>query len=304
MIIIPTSILRKPDVDQEQPQFPIGVVERDTGIGRDTLRVWERRYGFPTPLRNHKGERMYSVAQLRRLQRIRRLLDQGMRPGKLLPLDEAGLAAMETSLQPVRVVPMDAAIGAILEASQSADIDRVASLLRQRYLEQGMQAFILHTLQPLLHQVGERWARGELQIFQEHFLSQQLTRFLHAESANLQQTARKPLVLLATLPGEEHGLGLLMVLAMLSSHGIASLNLGTQVPMDQICQAVNQYRADIVGITFSGAYPYSGIREHLQELRDSLAENVEIWIGGEGVRRLRKLPAGVHRFHSLQQLPL
>ena len=31
--------------------YSIGVVERDTGIDRDTLRVWERRYGFPEPVR-------------------------------------------------------------------------------------------------------------------------------------------------------------------------------------------------------------------------------------------------------------
>ena len=71
--------------------YSIGRVERDTGIGRDTLRVWERRYGFPEPRRNTRGERMYSEAQLRRLQRIRRLLGQGLRPGKLLVLDDTAL---------------------------------------------------------------------------------------------------------------------------------------------------------------------------------------------------------------------
>ena len=66
--------------------FPIGTVERDTGIGRDTLRIWERPYGFPTPERNDKGERVYSAEQIRCLQRIRRMLDQGLRPGKVVPL--------------------------------------------------------------------------------------------------------------------------------------------------------------------------------------------------------------------------
>jgi len=44
-------------------RFAIGSVERDTGIGRDTLRVWERRYGFPSPERNNKGERVYTADQ-------------------------------------------------------------------------------------------------------------------------------------------------------------------------------------------------------------------------------------------------
>ena len=71
--------------------FAIGTVERDTGIGRDTLGIWERRYGFPTPKRNDKGERVYSAKQIRRLQRIRQELDQGLRPGKVVPLDDEAL---------------------------------------------------------------------------------------------------------------------------------------------------------------------------------------------------------------------
>lgn len=59
--------------------YPTGVVERDTGIGCDTLRVWERRYGFPGPVRSEKGERIYPELQLRRLQRIRRLLQEKSR---------------------------------------------------------------------------------------------------------------------------------------------------------------------------------------------------------------------------------
>ncbi len=57
--------------------FAISTAERDTGIGRDRLQIWERRYGFPTPERKDKGERVYSAEQIRRLQRIRRVLDQG-----------------------------------------------------------------------------------------------------------------------------------------------------------------------------------------------------------------------------------
>ena len=46
------------------------------------------------------------------------------------------------------------------------------------------------------------------------------------------------------------------------------------------------------------------IRQHLLELRELLADDVDIWTGGEGVRRLRKLPAGVTKFNSLEKLPL
>ena len=284
--------------------FSIGVVERDTGIGRDTLRVWERRYGFPEPVRSEKGERKYSEKQLRQLQRIRRLLDQGMRPGKLLPLGEEGLDELEASLQSEHPVQMEKTVSELIEAIHSADAELLESLLQRQYQQLGMQGFILDTVVPLLNTVGEFWARGKLQIFQEHFLSQQLIRFLNTEIAKLQRHARKPRVLLATLPGEEHTLGLLMVAAMLSSHGVSTINIGAEVPMDQIGHAVEQFHADIVGITFSGAYQYKNIRPHLIELRELIPDDIEIWAGGEGVRRLRKLPVGITKFSTLEKLPL
>jgi len=284
--------------------YSIGAVERDTGIGRDTLRVWERRYGFPEPVRSEKGERKYSEKQLRQLQRIRRLLDQGMRPGKLLPLGEEGLDELEASLQSGQPVQLGQAVGELIEAIHSTDAELLESLLQKQYQQQGMQEFILKTVVPLLNTVGEFWARGKLQVFQEHFLSQQLIRFLNTEIARLQKHARKPRVLLATLPGEEHTLGLLMVAAMLSSHGVSTINIGAEVPMDQIGHAVEQFNVDIVGITFSGAYQYKNIRPHLIELRELIPDDIEIWTGGEAVRRLRKLPVGVTKFSTLEKLPL
>jgi DNA-binding transcriptional MerR regulator len=93
------------------------VVERGTGIGRDRRRVWERRYGFPEPVRNAKGERSYPEEQLRRPQRTRRLLDRVMRPGKLLP---------ESSGQ------LNKTVEAVLDAVRSADDGQLEFLLRRQ----------------------------------------------------------------------------------------------------------------------------------------------------------------------------
>ena len=42
-----------------ETQFTIAAVERDVGLSKDVLRVWERRYGFPAPARDANGERLY-----------------------------------------------------------------------------------------------------------------------------------------------------------------------------------------------------------------------------------------------------
>ena len=78
----------------------IAAVERDTGLQKDTLRVWERRYGFPQPLRDANGERVYPPEQLARLRQIKRLIDQGMRPGKVVAADPASLPDWPGRRQP------------------------------------------------------------------------------------------------------------------------------------------------------------------------------------------------------------
>ena len=65
----------------------IATVARETGLAKDTLRVWEKRYGFPRPDRDASGDRLYSAAQVQRLKLIARLLDAGMRPGKVVGLE-------------------------------------------------------------------------------------------------------------------------------------------------------------------------------------------------------------------------
>jgi DNA-binding transcriptional MerR regulator len=280
----------------------IGAVERDSGIARDTLRIWERRYGFPEPLRNDKGERMYPEGQLRRLQRIRRLLDQGLRPGKVVVLDDADLDLLEAELYPDD--SSNDSIEHILHVLQGSDGSELEETLSQIYQQQGMEAFITETVIPLLYTIGERWAKGKLQIFEEHLMSEVLTRFLNREISDLQRNTSKPRVLLATLPGEEHTLGLLMFAALLSARNINVTNLGGEVPLDQIVLAVDRLNADVLGLTFSAAYKYENIRSNINELRDSIPENVDLWLGGEGVKRMRKIPRGVTRFTSFDKLPI
>jgi hypothetical protein len=79
----------------------IGAVERETGLSKDILRTWERRYGFPAPARDANGERVYSAEQVDRLLRIKRLMDQGHRPGRLIAA-RGRIAALALRRSPCR----------------------------------------------------------------------------------------------------------------------------------------------------------------------------------------------------------
>ena len=81
----------------------IAAVERETGLSKDLLRVWERRYGFPSPSRDAFGERAYPADQVDRLHLLRRLLDAGHRPGRVVPLPAERLRALLEAPAPVPV---------------------------------------------------------------------------------------------------------------------------------------------------------------------------------------------------------
>src|SRR6478609_7318657 len=75
----------RPDVSDEAPQgYSIRVASRLTGVSSDTLRMWERRYGFPKPERNESQVRVYSDADIERLVLVSRALKAGFRSGEVI----------------------------------------------------------------------------------------------------------------------------------------------------------------------------------------------------------------------------
>jgi DNA-binding transcriptional MerR regulator/methylmalonyl-CoA mutase cobalamin-binding subunit len=264
----------------------IAAVEQETGISKDTLRVWERRYGFPKPKRDARGERAYSAEEVLELRRIRRLMDQGMRPGRIFA---QGLAALEAEPSPAPPATRPHEI-ALLRAHR---IGELRSLLEQAALREGLYAFVTETAAPLTVQVGEAWARGELQVYEEHLFSEQLQAVLRGAIARLDGAGSAPKVLLTTLPGEQHGLGLLMAQAVFALEGADCVSLGTQTPVRELADAARAQGAQLVALSASGGYAPGALREGVHQLRAALSDNVEIWCGGAGAARLKRPADGV-----------
>ena len=69
------------------------------------------------------------------------------------------------------------------------------------------------------------WAGGKLQVFEEHLFTRHLVHFLEVAMSRVGRPPGAPEVLLATLPGERHALGLLMAEALFLHAGRAALSL-------------------------------------------------------------------------------
>lgn len=301
--------------------WTIAAVERDIGIGKDTLRVWERRYGFPNPARDPQGERLYPPDQVERLRHIRRLLDAGHRPGRIvaLPIDDLlrlgeGVAdrdALTGASAPPASTPTDAspttpaAVAALLQRLRGDDTQGLRGALGQALLRLGLGRFVTELAVPLLTEVGAAWARGQLEIYQEHLCSELLESMLRAAQLGVPAAdpGGGPRVLLSTLPGEQHGLGLLMADALFAVEGCPRLNLGRQTPLHDLLLAAQRQGAQVVALSFSAAQPAGSIADSLIDLRRRLDPTVELWAGVPFPALLRRGIDGVQLLGQLEDIP-
>lgn len=275
------------------PGLPIAAVERDTGLSKELLRVWERRYGFPTPRRDAAGERSYPPEQLDKLRLVKRLIDQGLRPARLMgaSTDElAGLLAQRGA--PDAATGQDAEFDALLEHVRLRHHAALRGALQQQLLKRGLQRFVCEVVAPLNGRVGDAWLQGRIGIADEHLYTEQVQNLLRAAIATQPGSGLgRPRVLLTTFPDEHHALGLLMAEAMLVSEGAACLSLGTGTPVADLCAAADASGADVVALSFSVAYPARPALDGLRALREALPPTRDLWAGGAGVRgRQDRLP--------------
>jgi DNA-binding transcriptional MerR regulator len=306
-----------------QSALNIAAVERDTGIGKDTLRVWERRYGFPQPQRNDLGERLYPDDQIERLRLIKRLMDRGQRPGKLVaeptdvlkqrlesrsPAKETGTetddsvsAASDTTSS---VHDADTSTDWLINHLRAKSVEAVRVELAQRLTLSGLQQFICETLPGLNQRIGEAWMAGEIGIFEEHLYTEQIQNLLRNAIHALPHPVSRPQVLLTTLKDEEHVLGLLMAEALLTAEGTWCLSLGAQTPVSDLVGAAHGTTADIIALSFSSAYPWRKARDALIELRRGLPEQVELWVGGGTLSRHKRSLPGIRCFSAIGEIPL
>ncbi len=293
-------------VETNQQLWPMGAVTRRTGIGEHTLRAWERRFGFPTPLRLASGHRRFSGDQVQHLLLIAKALESGYRAGDIVPLP---LAELEQLLQSSGVFDRTGATGnaedvmsMALDACRRFDWESLAALLHSEATVLGLPRFLRERVSPILDEVGQAWGRGEIEIRHEHFFSEVLEDELRRLRAPLETAAKGRPVVIASLPNELHGLGLQIAALAIVTAGRSVRVLGPQLPVEEIVQAAKALDASAVGLSVSVfADPEETAREIIA-VREGLPGGVALWIGGAGSTTLGDMPTGVEITASLDDL--
>jgi MerR family transcriptional regulator, light-induced transcriptional regulator len=230
----------------------IGELSRRVGVTPEVLRAWERRYGIPSPGRTEGGFRLYGEDDERRIRRMLQHLERGLSAGEAARLARAEPPAR---LDPAAWTgdgsgpPTAAALAEQLRQALDGFDDVGAHVVLDRLLgSYPLETVLRDAVLPYLHELGDRWARNEASVAQEHFASALLRGRLLALARDWGR-GRGPHALLACIPGDQHDLGLICFGLALRAHGWRITYLGADTPLLTLIETADLLQPALVVVS-------------------------------------------------------
>jgi hypothetical protein len=266
-------------------EYSIAAVSKLTGVSCHALRVWERRYGFPRPERSCSNQRRYGADQVHALRRIAELARSGRPIGELIADFKSGrleIDASDPGATSVGAEPDAALIDALCAGDLAGADARIAGLAM--HLAPGEVA--AGVLEPALVEVGERWFRGAISVYQEHLASGFILRALGRALDDARRGNPRPVhrAVIASVQGERHEGGVLILGLMLELAGWRALTLGVDLPVAELRKAVEAWKPDAVGVSFVLSRSINKRFRELATIRD-----VPIFVGGRSLMNHKAL---------------
>jgi MerR family transcriptional regulator, light-induced transcriptional regulator len=266
----------------------IGELARRTGTSPELLRAWERRYGLLRPTRSQGGFRLYTAADEERIRRMREYLARGVAAAEAarLAVDAEPPGPVADTITPAVLVPettapapppLQAAARELAGALDRFDEEQAHAVLDRLLAAYRIESILRDLLVPYLHDLGERWARGEVTVAQEHFASNLLRGRLLGLARGWGQ-GHGPTAVLACLPGEQHDLGLIAFGITLYRRGWRIIYLGPDTPIATIGQASERLGPDLVVLAGTAPELFAA---HADAIAD-LARQTTVALGGAG----------------------
>jgi DNA-binding transcriptional MerR regulator/methylmalonyl-CoA mutase cobalamin-binding subunit len=276
------------------PRHPVRFVSERTGLSPHVLRVWERRYGAIRPVRTEGGQRLYSDADVIRLQLLRQAVEGGHNIGQLAGLADKALTEMiesghkhrSTALKhipsPLAGAPVEQTtiLANCVEAAERMDARALENELRAATMVLPLMVFTDEIVAPLLTEMGRMWKDGRLGPAQEHIASAVIRRVLDGIVRSFESPDGSPSIVVGTPVGQEHELGALLVAVAAGSVGWRVTYLGPNLPATEIVRAAESANSDVIALSILYPRSDSRLRKDLVQLAEMLPPGMHLLIGG------------------------
>ncbi|MDH4154127.1 MAG: cobalamin B12-binding domain-containing protein [Nitrospira sp.] len=270
----------------------IHMVAKLTGLSRDVIRVWERRFEILKPTRGANRYRNYSDEDVALLRFLKEQLDTGASIGELSKLGREELLSRARATAP-QVSFVDDAYSRLLQELLSSlnPLNRV--LFEKRVngavavipFEEALHGILL----PLQEQVGQLWHDGHLDVAIEHYVTRQIQQRIFSAMNQLPVAEFGAKVVVACPPGEEHDIAACAVAYRCRVRGCRVHYLGANVPLVSLVKLCEQVEPDLTIMSFPVVPSEANATDLVQVLADEVRPVSALAVGGHGALAMRDL---------------
>lgn len=274
--------------------YRIHRVAKLTGLSKDVIRVWERRYGLVKPLRSANRYREYTDIDVALLRFLKEELDSGQTIGTL------ATEGRDSLLQRLRVssipknqelAPHNSLLDELISRLDPLDKSRFEQQLNAAVAVIPFEEAVQRIFLPLQRRVGELWHQRRVNIAVEHYVTKVIQQKLFSVMNQLPVNEFGPRVLIACPEGEHHEIGAQAVAYLAAARGCHVYYLGPNLPLSDLLTFCERVNPDLVLLSLTEEKSDVGAHQLLRELK-LLSVRWRVGIGGQGSRAIEHLLHG------------
>jgi len=266
-------------------------VAKLTGLSKDVIRVWERRYSLVKPSRSANRYREYSDEDVSLFRFLKEELDRGQTIGGLaMEGRDSLLQRMRASSIPKQqeLAPHRSLLDDLISRLDPLDKSRFELQLNAAIAVIPFEEAVQRILLPLQRQVGELWHEGRVNIAVEHYVTKIVQQKLFAVMNQLPANDFGPRVVIACPKGEYHEIGAQAVTYLAASRGCHVYYLGPNLPLTDLETLCDRVHPDLILLSLTESKPNEEATHLLHELR-TLSQRWHVAVGGKGACAMEHL---------------
>lgn len=266
----------------ETPTYTIKQVADQTGLSRQVLRKWEERYDIVIPQRLDNGYRIYHDEDIRLFLLMKRYAEDGF------ALSQASEMAKFQKDSNIPSNPKDTyledTLNDLLRHGKNCNELELNFSLQAAYHRLGLEHYLQQIVIPFLQEVGDHWASGEWDEYQEALSSLVVRDQLVQLRRNFQYREDSPILLGACLPNESHEIPVHIILLQLMLKGWRTAMIGASPAPGAIQSLIEKIKPVKVLLSASTTLPFEENPQMILELDEFAGRHpgTQFYLGGYG----------------------